>query len=431
MEPAWDVIQNRYSSVWNEMALLLKDIIEATKLDPAFCAELAGVTPDQFQEWLTGSCPIPRFVIPELSAILGVAERTVFQTAGPKGNNVGSGSLAPAIWYKLRDNKLTDQDREMVALVRKLGFYLNQLADVRGEKVRRFEPLFRAIRQKVDRTAPPAVQGRIAAQEFRSMADLQSGQKGVGEWIRPTLRRLGILVVESPLKSSVEGCAFGVGIESSSSPCVFANSYRSSWFRRNAVLMHELAHAIFDLDSEQVSIDYRDESTDELKELLAQTFAQECLAPRSVLVQIANRFGLRWGALSAEDVARLMAEAHAEQRLVLTAAYEAGLLNKEEMTRCKELDCDSALREISKHALTTREYLRELASDAPKWIAENRNTSVGRRSLRLPSGYVALVIESLRAGQISEGKAAEMLMMDRATLRGRFGALLVESAKVA
>jgi hypothetical protein len=101
------------------------------------------------------------------------------------------------------------------------------------------------------------------------------------------------------------------------------------------------------------------------------------------------------------------------------------------MIRCKELDCDSALREISKHALTTREYIRELASDAPKWIAENRNTSVGRRSLRLPSGYVALVIESLRAGQISEGKAAEMLMMERATMRGRFGALLIESAKVA
>jgi Zn-dependent peptidase ImmA (M78 family) len=417
--------------VWIEMTLLLKDIIEATKLDPAFCAELAGVTPDDFQEWLIGSRPIPRFVIPELSAILGVAERTVFQTAGLKGNIGGSGSLAPAIWYKLRDKKLTDQDREMVALVRKLGFYLNQLADVRGEKVRRFEPLFRAIREKVDRTAPPAVQGRIAAQEFRSMADLQSGQKGIGEWIRPTLRRLGILVVESPLKSAVEGCAFGVGNESSSSPCLFANSYRSKWFRRNAVLMHELAHAIFDLDSEQVSIDYKDEQTDELKELLAQTFAQECLAPRSVLVQIANRFGLHWDALSAGDVARLMAESHAEQSLVLTAAYEAGLLSSEEMIRCKQLECDSALREVSEHALTTREYLQKLASDSPKWIAENRNTSVGRRSLRLPSLYVSLVLESLSDGQISEGKAAEMLMMDRETLRGRFGTPLEEPAEVA
>ena len=126
-----------------------------------------------------------------------------------------------------------------------------------------------------------------------------------------------------------------------------------------------------------------------------------------------------------------MAEAHAEQRLVLTAAYEAGLVNKEEMIRCKELDCNSALREISEHALTTREYLRQIAADSPRWIAANRNTSVGRRSLRLPSGYVALVIESLRTGQISEGKAAEMLMVDRATMRGRFGALLVESAKVA
>ena len=47
------------------MSLMLQDIINSTKLDPAFCAELVGVAPDQFQEWLAGA-PLPRFVIPEL-----------------------------------------------------------------------------------------------------------------------------------------------------------------------------------------------------------------------------------------------------------------------------------------------------------------------------------------------------------------------------
>ena len=96
----------------------------------------------------------------------------------------------------------------------------------------------------------------------------------------PTLRTLGILVIESPVKSAVEGCAFSVGSESGATPSVFANSYKSTWFRRNAVMMHEVGHAIFDLESEQISIDYKDESSDELKELRAQTFAQECLVPK-------------------------------------------------------------------------------------------------------------------------------------------------------
>jgi Zn-dependent peptidase ImmA (M78 family) len=404
--------------------MILKQIIESTKLDAGFFADLLGVPADHFNEWLIGSRPLPRFVLPEISSILGVPAKMLLQSSFGSGKSFAFAALAPAVWYKLRDSKLVAADRELVAMIRKLGFYMNQLAEIRGEKLRRFEPLFRGIREKVDRALPPAVQGKVAAEAFRSMTDLKHGGVGIGEWLRKTLRALGVIVVESPVKSSVEGCAFSVGADSDQTTCVFANSYGSTWFRRNAVIMHEIGHVIFDLESEQVSVDYKDETSDDLKELRAQTFAQECLVPRSVLVQITNRHGLKWSHLSSTEIATLMADSHVEQRLVLKAAYEAELIDADQLEHYSGIDCADELRTLSSHAWNTQEYLRSQPSQMPPWIAKNRNTEFGRRSLRLPSLYVGQVIEACSANQISEAKAAEMLMIEDSTFRKRFGSLL-------
>jgi len=413
--------------------MILKNILESTKLDANFCADLLGVATDQFHEWLIGTRPVPRFLLPELSSILGVSEKILlsFSPGSGKSAAFASATLAPAIWYKLRDAKLVSADRELVALIRKLGFFMDQLAIIRGEKLRRFEPIFRGIHDKVHRALPPVVQGREAASEFRSMTDLDHGQSGIGEWIRPTLRKLGVLVVESPIKSDVEGCAFSVGSDCSATPCVYANSYKSTWFRRNGVILHEIGHAIFDLESDQVSIDYKEETSDELKELRAQTFAQECLVPKAVLVQISNRFGIKWDNLTSMSIAQLMAYSHAEQRLVLKAAHDAELIDTEQLQQYTNVDCSADVRQLTTHALNTREYLRSQAFEMPKWIAENRNTELGRRSLRLPSLYVGQVLDAWTNQQISEGKAAEMLMVDRDTFRSRFNSLSKGTEKAA
>jgi Zn-dependent peptidase ImmA (M78 family) len=399
---------------------MLQDIIDSTKLDPAFCAELVGVATDQFQEWLSGA-PLPRFVIPELSSILGVPEKTLISCGGSKARSTDSGVLAPAVWYKLRNERLTTSDREMVGLVRKLGYYIDQLKSIRNTRVRRFEVVFRTVRAEVDRTQPPTLQGRAAARAFRSTTELEHGEQGIGEWVRPTLRKLGVLVVESPIKSDVEGCTFMVGSEASLTPCLFANSYKSTWFRRNAVIMHELAHAILDLENDPVALDFKDgtEQT-ELSELRAQVFAQESLVPRSVLVRMANRFGLKWSDLTAENVARLVADSHVEKGLVLKAALDHELIDAAQFERYSSYECDPLVRSLSSHALTTREFLKKHAAESPKWVAENRNTNVGRRPLRLPSTYVAEVVGAFNDGEISMGKAAEMLMVEKETFRARF-----------
>jgi Zn-dependent peptidase ImmA (M78 family) len=359
-----------------------------------------------------------------LATILGVEERTLALIARTH-QRVDSAQFAPAIWYKLRDEKLTSADRELVGVVRKLGYYLRQLQSIRGEGKGIYEPLFSAIRDKVDKSAPPAVQGQKAASEFRAMTDVRHLEQGIGELLRPTLRRLGLLVVETPLKSAVEGCSFIVGAGKDSQICLFANTYRSTWFRRNAVLMHELGHAIFDIDDDQVTIDYRnDEECSDLGELRAQVFARECLVPRSVLIQVQNRFGLKWDSLSVEDVARLVASCEVEKKLVLKSAYDNQLIDQSAFDRYLDYDCGTMVRQFSERALTTKEFLKKQATESPFWLAENRKTTTTARRVRLPSWYVDEVLQTLRAADISFCKAAEMLMIDTATLKSRFGQLL-------
>ena len=405
---------------------MLKQIIEATRLKPDFCASLLRVPAEEFKEWLDGKRPVPQFAIPELSTILGLSEKTLLDRAPTRGTE----ALAPAIWFKLRTDNLADADREFVALVRRLGFFVGQLDAIRGL---RSSSAWRAVAQtvlsEIDRSAPPAMQGREAALRFRAAANLSHGQTGIGELIRPRLRQIGMVVIESPIpKSALEGCAFNMGRDANLRPCVFANTFKSTWFRRNEVLLHEVCHVIFDLENDPVPMDFRDQvqNVPGLSEARARAFAQEVLVPKSILVHYANQFGLHWAGLEPEDIARLVASVHAEQRTLLHAAYEADLISEESLALYSAYSCGGLVRDLSPHAIPTREYLRTLAVQSPKWIAENRNTTVGARTLRLPAGYVAQVIETANAGDISFAKAAELLMMDRYSFAERFGDLLTE-----
>src|SRR5579864_1991926 len=368
---------------------MLKEIIEAARLSPEFCANLTRVPIEQFREWMDDRKQIPGFAIPELSAVLGVTENDLLSR---RTNRPSDGSsLAPAIWFKLRDSRLGDSDREFVGLVRRLGFSMTQLDDIRNVRSSSvWNAIAQSVSNQIDRSAPPALQGSEAAARFRSVANLEQGQVGVGELIRPRLRRYGLVVIESPItKSSLEGCCFEIGTEGDKRPCVFANTFKSTWFRRNEVILHEVCHAIFDLANDPVSLDFVNEGEGHtISEERARSFAQECLVPRSVLVHYANQSGIKWSDLTVEQLARLVAETHVEQGTLIRAAYSNGLITDDLQKSYYAYDCAPALRKISSHMLTTREYMQSVAAEAPKWIARNRTTSLGTRRLRLPAGYV-------------------------------------------
>jgi Zn-dependent peptidase ImmA (M78 family) len=400
---------------------MLREILEATQLDPSFCAELVRVSPDQFSDWMEQKRPVPGFILPELASILGVPENAI-------NSSRALGEEPPAIWFKLRNSKLKDADREFVGFVRKFGYYLGQLKTLTG-RATQYEHVFAQVRKSIDRSSYPATQGRVAAKSFRESTGLDQGQSGIGDVLRPHLRALGILLIESPLpKSDIDGCCFGLGTGADGAPCIFSNTYKSSWFRRNYVIAHELCHAIFDLDNEQVSLDYKSEysdqygraSTIDISELRAQVFAEECVIPKTVLVALANQIGIHWNALSVENLAFLVAKSHVEQGMVLRAAKRSGLIDEEQFKTYYAYDCAAYVKQFTDHALSTREYLKKMSMESPKWKAENRRASIGSRTLRLPVGYIQQVLEALKDSHISEGKAAEMLMIDKDVLRQRF-----------
>lgn len=398
----------------------MNHVLDAIGLDARTCAELLGISPRILGQWAAGQKEVPASAKRRLSAVLGVPE-SEFARA-PKASSKPLEDVAPAIWFRLRGDDLSQADRECVLLIRQLGVYIDQLEDLTGARAIGWESLFEDIRRKTDLQAPPRQQGRDAARFFRESRGLTAQKTGVGEVFRTNLRHMGILVVESPIPSSrIEGCSFQVGTHALLRPTVFANSHGTTWFRRNEILMHEVAHAIFDTPTSGASLDFFSAvSHPSLSEERAAAFAREALVPSEVLRHVAQSKGLGWNRLSPTGVAQLVSELHIEKRTLARAAQDADLLTEAEGQVIVGMDIASDLRAVSDHALTTWDYAAKMGRTTPNEWIKYRQTTIPSRSLRLPAPYVKSVVEAEKDGLISSGKAAEMLMISNDDYRERF-----------
>lgn len=406
---------------------MLKQILDSAGLDPQVSAELLGVSPKIFQEWVVGNRAIPESMVWRLSTVLGVSPMTLRNPRKIKGQQ---GDIAPAIWYKFRGDGLTDADRECVLLIRHLGYYFDQLEQATDSKATGWQLLFEGIRRETDLQAPPREQGRQAARILRQSTGLDKGKTGIGESFRGNLRSRGVLIIESPMpESSLEGCCFYLGATSLERPCVFSNSYKRTWFRSNHILLHELAHAIFDASTDGASIDLlpiqNQKASSSLSEERAQAFAQECLVPREVLIHMSATLGLNLRALTPMQLATLVARTHAEQKTVISAALSNDMISQEEAELYSTFDIASDLLELSERALTADQFIKKKGLKKAEW-QDKRNTTIPSRSLRLPVNYVKRVVDAAGIGQISPSKAAEFLMIDESTFYSRFGSQMPE-----
>jgi len=402
---------------------MLIDLLNDTHLTPEACASLLGVSSRLFRAWAEGKRDLPGYIIPELASVLGVSQKALAS---------GSVHEAPAIWFKFRESdKLTSADRELVLLIRRLGFYSHQLDIVTSGPNNKWQLLFKLIDEqlKPNRQASPNMQGREAAKVLRDQLGLgfpqkSAGGKGNGDLIRPMLRNFGVLIIEAPIpESKIEGCSFYVGGPDEQRPCLFVNTYKQDWFRRNHVLMHELGHAFFDIDREAASIDFREESDGaDVKEVRAEAFAAESLVPKEMLRHLQSMLGLHWDSLTVFDLASMVAYSQVEFRLLLRAASEYGFIDKEAASQYQNQTILGELKQLTQRALSTMEYQQAAGTDIPSVAL--RMTTIPSRSLRLPVSYIARVISAVREGVISDSKAAELLMIDEMTFTERFGSVL-------
>jgi hypothetical protein len=372
-----------------------------------------------FSEWVAGQRPIPWSYAVLVGNILGVPADSLLR---PTRRASQEGDLAPAIWFKMRSDNLSDADRECVFLIRQLSHFVTELEEATGKRAVGWHAFFQDVRDETDAHAPPREQGRRAARLFRTSRGLDSGSQGIGDIFRGNLRSIGVLVIESAIVGAkLEGCSFFVGSGRPDRPCLFANTYGVSWFRRNAVLLHELGHAIFEGEAASVSLDLFDEPIlPNLAEERAQAFAEEFLLPQDVLHHLSQGRGIKWDSLTVDDMAWLMAQSHAEQRLVLSVARGAGLIDLSQHETYARLDVSTRLKELSEHALNAREFLARRQLDPLKTLVSGRKTTIPSRTLQLPVGYVLSVLEAYRISRVSLGKAAEMLMIDKRDFQERF-----------
>lgn len=414
---------------------MLMPLLADAGLLPEVCADLLGIDSKMFTEWANGTKEIPSYILPELSSMLGVDQNLLAE---------GKVEHAPAIWFKFRDTEHPkDKDRELVALLRRLGFYAKQLNEVTGFVATKWRLQFRLVAEELakSRHEAPVVQGELAARTFRENVSLgfshpgSTSIHGSGDIIRGILRNLGILVIEMPVpESNMDGCSFYVGETGSDlgTPCLFINTYRQSWFRRNYVLAHELAHAIFDIEGESALVDYREDAQDvkltttSVMEARADAFARNCYASKKVLEVISAKLGLDWKNLTTLNLAQLVAHAQVDLKVILKSAVESQFLSQEAASQHLRARIHKPLRAISERALTPDEYLAK--TTASVWTAEERETNIPSRKLRLPVPYIKTVLEATMSNLISEGKAAELLMIDEDKFTDRFGAMLTNKA---
>jgi Zn-dependent peptidase ImmA (M78 family) len=400
-----------------EIRQLLAKVLHSAALPEEACAAALGLSREHFAEVLAGQRHLPESYVPLVSALLGVNPTALLAS----GKNLRDDDLVPAIWFKLRGANLDAADREYVLAIRELAFYQHELEQVTDSRSVGWKALFEDLRRNTDPQAAPTEQGRQAARLFRQSTGLEQGATGIGEVFRGHLRNIGVLVLETAVPdSSLEGCSFYVGPSGSERPCVVANLYKSTWFRRNRVLMHEVAHAIFDVESAIASLDFTTATGQpDVQEQRADAFAQECLVPWETLRHWSQQTGVRLGALEANTLADLMAATHVEQRLLVKALSDAAAIDPAAIERLNGLDVSSKLADVSEHALSTREFVRSLKAAPPAWL-NKRSTTEAPRKLLLPVRYVDSVLKAFTGGVISRGKAARMLMVDEAEFADRF-----------
>lgn len=405
---------------------MLSEVVKALDLPLEFWPSLAACSPKQMEEWLAGQRQLPMSVARRISAAVGVPVDVLIGSATATG---GAERTLPPLWLKAREKNLQRASVTALAVTRLLVSKYDEALSLLEEPPGEYKQLLNDIRGRVDLQAPPEVQGEVAADAFLKLTGLGQTARPIGEVLRGALRNRGLLVIETPINDkSLEGFCIPVGAGAKARPCLLANSFTTTWFRRNEVLLHELGHAIFDLEGAFALFDVKTSEEDgetlsSLAEERASSFALHALIPRRLLLTVGSSLG---NATSA-TVAELIANTHAEQRLIAKAVVKYGLLSLElaERFRAVKVSQQDLIR-ATPHAKGLARLDTDQLADARVREWETRKTTFPISGVRLPIPFVQVVLRVLEQRKITAAKAAELLMVTTADLSARYGVPLDE-----
>lgn len=406
---------------------MLAEVIKTLEVPARFWAELVGCSSSQMSEWLSGQRDLPESVAERLSRAIGIPASTFL---GKRVPAAPMQSLLPPLWLKARNQGLGVPEHRAIAIARLLASRFEEVLSL-VEEVRTvaYRTTFEEVRKAVDPQAPAEAQGETAAAAFLRFSTLDKGGVGIGEVFRGYLRALGVLILETPVESAkLEGFCLPVGTPPNVRPCLLANAFKTTWFRRNYVLLHELAHAIFDLDGttavfDELPGDGSASGLADIAECRADAFAMHTLVSRKMLAAFEGKHGaIR--TLGKVGLARLVAQTHGELRLVLRAARRYNLLTEEAALGLAATDIAEELRKQSSHAKLLPHLTKDEVWNPDLISVRVRTTTFPLAGIRLPIPFVRLVLDALVAEQIVPRKAAELLMITTEELTERFPQLV-------
>lgn len=412
--------------------MALRKVIEEAGLGLDACADVLGVDRQLFQQWADSQREMPPSYATLLAVTLGVKPETL--TSKARQSASPSVKTEPAaIWFKFRGDDFTTAERESILAIRRLGHNANELEQATlGQPNKAWDVIFKTIMSQVDLQASPRDQGHAAAKYFCELNQFGHAGRGSSEILRDRLRSKGILLIESPIPNSqLEGCSFYVGDSSAQRPCLFVNTYKTTWFRRNVVIMHELGHALFDQTSGG-QIDIASDASEllsrgqSLVEARADAFARETLLPHKLLQSLLHRNGLNPLSLTPNELAVLVAESGVEKKTVIQVLFEYSLIDEALAGQYLSYDIAEELRTLTDHALNTFEYIQKIGTHAASAWTGKRLTTLAKTNLLLPVPYIKAALEAVRNFSISISRASELLMIDEETFLGRFGDLAAE-----
>ena len=396
---------------------MFKEVVDQFGVPTSFWRDLAGCSELMLKDWLTGRRTVPRSTAKQFSQATGVPPELFLRKESAVDFNL------PKLWLRARNAGISQQGRglQTISYARLLAekyWEVLQILDKTGDT----DPsdLFIRIQATAFQHASPDEQGRSAASVFLHSTNLNHQQVGIGEILRGYMRANGIFVFETPLRAAdLEGFCMEVGQSTGKKPCIFANTYATTWFHRNFVLLHELCHAIFDIQEMEAEFDgsLSDEPPSENgdhSENRANSFAMNALVSKDLLDAYSNR-GFQISELDSKKMAQLMAETHAEPKLIIKAALSYGLISEDASERLRQNVPSQTERAMASYHAKQFDQLspEEMSSIIREPQAVNewpRNTAFPMRGMRLPLPFVNHVLEALESHKISSGKAKELLM---------------------
>lgn len=239
-----------------------------------------------------------------------------------------------------------------------------------------------------------------AATEERGWLGL--GDSPVGERIFDLLDDLGVPTYRTALQDDrISGLLVR---HPAAGWVIFINAAQYRW-RRVFTAAHEFGHLLFHSPDQLVAcriFDPNQESEDVTAEAFVNAFASEFLMPENGVKRFLKEIGAATDRLGAEEVVRL-------QRY-FGVSFQAMLYRLQRLRLMSEVDVQTLKEGTKPVALAWRLGYQP---DADEFRLTDSDEDESSLVQRFPREYLALVFEAFGSGRISNGRAAELLQLDR------------------